>query len=103
MVDSSRHVHVHVEEPCAVVVGAGPEPVVRILPRTVGIVHEESEALVAQVLLQVVEDRALTVDPLVSAWRVGRRGEFSPLGPLASCFLALGFGLGLDGTVSARR
>ena len=43
------------------------------------------------------------VDPLVSAWRVERRGEFSPLGPLASCFLALGFGLGLDGTVSARR
>ena len=46
---------------------------------------------------------SLPVDPLVSAWRVERRGEFSPLGPLASCFLALGFGLGLVGTVSARR
>ena len=45
----------------------------------------------------------LPVDPLVSTWGVERRGEFSPLGPLASCFLALGSGLGLDGTVSARR
>ena len=42
-------------------------------------------------------------DPLVSAWRVERRGEFSPLGPLASCFLALGSGLGLVGTASSRR
>ena len=29
--------------------------------------------------------------------------ELSPLGPLAGCFLALGSGLGLVGTVSARR
>eukprot|EP01045_Picozoa_sp_COSAG04_P038652 COSAG04_NODE_10458_length_775_cov_2.770710_2_plen_80_part_01 len=43
-----------------------------------------------------------SVDPLVGTWRVERRGEFSPLGPLASCFLALGFSLGLVGTVSAR-
>ena len=76
----------------------------RVLPRTVGIVHEESEALVAQVLLQVVEDRALPGDPLVSSTcGVERRGEFSPLGPLAGCFLALGSGLGLVGTASSRR
>ena len=30
-------------------------------------------------------------------------GEFSPLGPGAGCFLALGSGLGLVGTASARR
>ena len=30
-------------------------------------------------------------------------GEFSPLGSLAGCFLALGAGLGLVGTVSSRR
>ena len=36
-------------------------------------------------------------------WGVERRGEFSPLGPLAGCFLALGSGLGLVGTVSTRR
>ena len=39
------------------------------------------------------------VDPLVSIWRAERRAEFSALGPLA----AVGFGLGLVGTVSARR
>ena len=43
------------------------------------------------------------VDPLVSAWRVERRGEFSPLGPGAGCFLALGSGLWLVGTASTRR
>ena len=32
-----------------------------------------------------------------------RTKEFSPLGPRAGCFLALGSGLGLVGTVSARR
>ena len=42
-------------------------------------------------------------DPLVSIWRVERRGEFGTLGPLASRFLALGSGLGLVGTVSPRR
>ena len=45
----------------------------------------------------------LPVDPSVSIWGVERRGKFSPLGPLAGCFLALGSGLGLVGTVSARR
>ena len=30
-------------------------------------------------------------------------GKFSPLGPRAGCFLALGSGLGLVGTASARR
>ena len=34
---------------------------------------------------------------------VERRGEFGTLGPGAGCFLALGSGLGLVGTVSARR
>ena len=47
--------------------------------------------------------RCPPVDPLVSAWRVERRGEFSPLGPRAGCFLALGFGLRLVGTASASR
>ena len=46
---------------------------------------------------------ALEVDPLVSTWGVERRGEFSPLGPRAGCFLALGSGLGLVGTASSRR
>ena len=31
------------------------------------------------------------------------RSEFSPLGPLAGCFLALGSGLRLVGTVTSRR
>ena len=43
------------------------------------------------------------VDPLVSVWGVERRAEISGLGARASCFLALGSGLGLVGTVSARR
>ena len=43
------------------------------------------------------------VDPSHCTWGVERRGEFSPLGPLAGCFLALGFGLGLVGTASSRR
>ena len=34
---------------------------------------------------------------------VERRAEFGALGPRAGCFLALGFGLGLVGTVSSRR
>ena len=42
-------------------------------------------------------------DPPPFAWGVERRGEFSPLGPLAGCFLALDSGLGLVETVSARR
>ena len=42
-------------------------------------------------------------DPLVSTWGVERRAEFSALGTLAGCFLALCSGLGLVGTVSARR
>ena len=33
----------------------------------------------------------------------GAGGVFSPLGPLAGCFLALGSGLRLVGTASARR
>ena len=36
-------------------------------------------------------------------WGVERRGEFSPPGPRAGCFSALGSSLGLVGTVSARR
>ena len=51
----------------------------------------------------LVDGDALPVDPLVSTWGVERRGEFSPLGPRAGCFLALGSGLGLVGTASARR
>ena len=43
-----------------------------------------------------------SVDPSHCTWGVERRGEFSPLGP-AGCFLGLGFGLGLVGTVSSRR
>ena len=42
-------------------------------------------------------------DPSHCTWRVERRAEISPLGSLAGCFLALGSGLGLVGTVSARR
>ena len=42
-------------------------------------------------------------DPSHCAWGVERRGEFSPLGSLAGCFLALGSGLGLVGTASSRR
>ena len=42
-------------------------------------------------------------DPSHCIWGVERRGEFSPLGSLAGCFLALGSGLGLVGTASARR
>ena len=34
---------------------------------------------------------------------VRTKGEFSPLGPRAGCFLALGSGLGLVGTASSRR
>ena len=42
-------------------------------------------------------------DPSHCTWDVERRGEFSPLGSLAGCFLALGSGLGLVGTASSRR
>ena len=42
-------------------------------------------------------------DPSHCAWGVERRAEFSALGPLAGCFLALGSGLRLVGTASARR
>ena len=42
-------------------------------------------------------------DPPHCAWGVERRGEFSPLGPPAGGFLALGFGLRLVGTASSRR
>ena len=45
----------------------------------------------------------LPVDPSHCTWGVERRGEFSPLGPRAGCFLALDSGLGLVGTASARR
>ena len=45
----------------------------------------------------------LTGDPSPCVWGVERRGEISPLGSLAGCFLAVGSGLGLVGTVSARR
>ena len=43
------------------------------------------------------------VDPSPCTWGVERRGEISPLGSLAGCFLALGSGLGLVGTPSSRR
>ena len=42
-------------------------------------------------------------DPSHCTWGVERREEFSPLGSLAGCFLALGAGLGLVGTVSSSR
>ena len=42
-------------------------------------------------------------DPSHCTWGVERRAEFSALGPRAGCFLALGSGLGLVGTASARR
>ena len=42
-------------------------------------------------------------DPSHCTCGVERRGEFSPLGPLAGCFLALGSGLRLVGTASSRR
>ena len=42
-------------------------------------------------------------DPSHCTWGADRRGEFSPLGPGAGCFLALGSGLGLVGTASSRR
>jgi len=42
-------------------------------------------------------------DPSHCTWDVERRGEFGTLGSLAGCFLALGSGLGLVGTASARR
>ena len=42
-------------------------------------------------------------DPSHCAWGVERRAEFSPLGPGAGCFLALGSSLGLVGTASPRR
>eukprot|EP01045_Picozoa_sp_COSAG04_P013573 COSAG04_NODE_968_length_9110_cov_6.799911_11_plen_214_part_00 len=42
-------------------------------------------------------------DPSPCTWDVERRGEFSPLGPRARCFLALGSGLGLVGTASPGR
>ena len=44
-----------------------------------------------------------TGDPSPCVWGVERRAEISGLGPLAGCFLALGSGLGLVGTASARR
>ena len=50
-----------------------------------------------------VKRPAWPVGPLVSTCGVERRAEFSPLGPRAGCFLALGSGVGLVGTVSARR
>ena len=42
-------------------------------------------------------------DPSPCAWGVERRAEISGLGHLAGCFLGLGSGLGLVGTVSSRR
>ena len=42
-------------------------------------------------------------DPSHCACGVERRGEFGTLGSCAGCFLVLGSGLGLVGTVSARR
>ena len=48
-------------------------------------------------------ENLLQGDPDPCTWDVERRGEFSPLGPRAGCFLALGSGLGLVGTASSRR
>ena len=42
-------------------------------------------------------------DPSRCTWDVERRGEFSPLGPGAGCFLGLGSSLELVGTVPSRR
>ena len=42
-------------------------------------------------------------DPSHCTWGVERRGEISPLGSLAGCFLALGSGLRLVRTASSRR
>ena len=42
-------------------------------------------------------------DPSPCVWGVERRAEILGLGPVAGCFLALGSGLGLVGTVSSRR
>ena len=42
-------------------------------------------------------------DPSHCTWGVERRAEFSALGPLAGCFLALGSGLWLAGPASASR
>ena len=53
--------------------------------------------------IRLSEECRQPVDPSHCTWGVERRGEFSPLGPGAGCFLALGSGLGLVGTVSARR
>ena len=49
------------------------------------------------------DDLDLPGDPSHCAWGVERRAEISALGPLAGCFSALGSGLGLVGTASARR
>ena len=46
---------------------------------------------------------ACTGDPSHCMWGVERRGEFSPLGHRAGCFLGLGSGLGLVRTASSRR
>eukprot|EP01045_Picozoa_sp_COSAG04_P001019 COSAG04_NODE_30_length_35898_cov_42.288053_18_plen_119_part_00 len=46
---------------------------------------------------------SLAGDPSHCTWGVERRAEISGLGALAGCFLALGFGLRLVGTASARR
>ena len=53
--------------------------------------------------LHVLPEPVDTGDPSHCTWDVERRGEFSPLGSLAGCFLALGSGLGLVGTASSRR
>ena len=51
----------------------------------------------------VVHGVTIPGDPSPGTWGVERRAEFSPLGPRAGCFLALGSGLGLVGTGSSRR
>ena len=62
-----------------------------LLPVVANVIKNEKSAMMAP------------VDPSHCTWGVERRAEFSPLGPLAGCFLALGSDLGLVGTASDRR
>ena len=62
------------------------------------------QVALTETYLQIFERQDLTPgDPSPCVWSVERRAEISGLGPLAGCFLGLGSGLGLVGTVSARR
>ena len=63
----------------------------------------EAQHFVDKITGQMREQAELQGDPSHCTCGVERRAELSALGSLAGCFLTLGSGLGLVGTVSARR